>query len=447
MTSSADTISSLLILSLGSAQLLVGCFFFYLFESEFFSKADVSFFKKWGISYFFTAIGLILTCFTESTSLTLLIFCHNLLLLGLVMKFSALREMAGRPSYFYECASVIFLACLIGVSSSNFGVTISPYYLATVSFLISAIGLGIAWAAKNAFTFKSPYKTILSINFLALALLHLTRAIVIISHPVAFREDNLINTVTYTSGLIFCLVGAFSVIGLGYEKLTHARLSKENRKYHSFETTMLGALNKIAHARSLETGAHTVRTQHTAQLISIRLKEMGLHQDRITDDFIQFIFLAAPLHDIGKIAIPDAIIHKPGKLTEEEWEIMKTHASTGEDILNSVEAELESKTDSDLLLEIARNIAGGHHEKWNGTGYPKGLKGKQIPIEARIMSIADQYDALLSVRCYKKAWLPEDALNEIIDGSGTFFDPEVVAAFMKEIHSINQIYLKYADNA
>ena len=98
-----------------------------------------------------------------------------------------------------------------------------------------------------------------------------------------------------------------------------------------------------------------------------------------------------------------------------------------------------------MLLTIARNIAANHHEKWNGTGYPKGLKGKEIPIEARIMSIADQYDALVSKRSYKKAWLPEEAFNEIVDGSGTFFDPEVVVAFMKEINSINQIYLKYAD--
>ena len=440
-----NTFSSLLVCSLALMQLLAGCFFFYFFKIERLSRKEINFFKQWGLSYILTSIGLALTGMTNVTAISLSIFSHILFFSGMALKLSSLLKMANRNGRFYELMSVIFITCLYGVGTSHFNGVISQNYLVMISVMLGLLGLGIAWAATKAFDFESSFKKILSINFFIFAVLHFVRAAVILNstNPIEIRADNLTNLITYMTGVIVCLFGVFAVIGIGYEMLMRKKFTKTISRHHDFEHTMLAALNKIAHARSTETGAHALRTQHTTQLIAIRLKEMGLHQERLTQDFIKYIFLAAPLHDIGKIAIPDQIIHKPGKLTEEEWEVMKSHAAIGADILNTVKADSDS--DSHMLLEIARNIAASHHEKWNGTGYPRGLKGNEIPIEARIMSIADQYDALLSKRSYKEAWLQEDALNEIIDGSGTFFDPEVVAAFMKEVHSINQIYLKYTD--
>ena len=444
-----NTLSSLLVCSLAVIQLLAGGFFFYFFNIERLSRKEINFFKQWGLSYILTSIGLALTAMADGATLSLAILSHILFFSGMALKLSSLLKMANRNGRFYESMIVIFITCLYGAGMSHSNGVISQTYLAIISVLLGLFGLGIAWAANKAFDFKSSFKKILSINFFIFALLHFVRAAVILTstNPIAIRADNLTNLITYMTGVIVCLFGVFAVIGIGYEMLMRKKFTKTINRHHDFEHTMLAALNKIAHARSTETGAHTLRTQHTTQLIAIRLKEMGLHQERLTQDFIKYIFLAAPLHDIGKIAIPDQIIHKPGKLTEEEWELMKSHAAIGADILNTVKADADADADADahMLLEIARNIAASHHEKWNGTGYPRGLKGNEIPIEARIMSIADQYDALLSKRSYKEAWLQEDALNEIIDGSGTFFDPEVVAAFMKEVNSINQIYLKYTD--
>ena len=136
------------------------------------------------------------------------------------------------------------------------------------------------------------------------------------------------------------------------------------------------------------------------------------------------MFVAAPLHDVGKVGIPDSILLKPGKLTESEWTVMKTHALIGENVLLSAADEAGSAD-----LKIAGDLAGGHHEKWNGTGYPRALAGEAIPLSARIMAIADVYDALTSSRVYKSAWSHAEAKSEIASLSGTQFDPQVVKAF------------------
>jgi HD-GYP domain-containing protein (c-di-GMP phosphodiesterase class II) len=148
------------------------------------------------------------------------------------------------------------------------------------------------------------------------------------------------------------------------------------------------------------------------------------HASQLDDETIEAMFLAAPLHDVGKVGIPDSILLKPGKLTESEWTTMKTHALIGENVLLSAADETDSND-----LKIAGDLAGGHHEKWNGTGYPRALAGEAIPLSARIMAIADVYDALTSSRVYKSAWSHEEAKSEIASLSGTQFDPQVVEAF------------------
>ena len=185
------------------------------------------------------------------------------------------------------------------------------------------------------------------------------------------------------------------------------------------------------------------------ELVESRSKESGLHVKRVAlytelfcqlldmnEDRCELIKRASPLHDIGKVGIPDAILHKPGKLTPEEWEIMKTHAQLGQDMLSG----------SDLaLFQIGATIAGNHHEKWNGTGYPRGLKGDAIPLEGRIVALADVFDALGSDRCYKQAWPLEQVLALIRAEKGEHFDPLLVDLMLANLEKFLEIREQYKD--
>ena len=146
----------------------------------------------------------------------------------------------------------------------------------------------------------------------------------------------------------------------------------------------------------------------------------------LSEDYIRNVMLAAPMHDIGKIKIPDSILNKPGKLTAEEFEIMKKHAAYGGDIIKKTITNVEEKA----YCDVAYNIARYHHERYDGKGYPDGLKGTDIPLEARIMALADVYDALVSKRVYKDAFPKEKAIQIIEEGSGTQFDPALVPIFL-----------------
>jgi response regulator RpfG family c-di-GMP phosphodiesterase len=171
--------------------------------------------------------------------------------------------------------------------------------------------------------------------------------------------------------------------------------------------------------------------------------EMGHYKKELSDEMIKLLFKAAPLHDIGKVGIPDSILHKPGKLNDEEWQVMKTHATIGRAILAS--AELETHGGSGVVT-IAMQIAGDHHEKWDGSGYPSGLKGEEIALPARIMALADVFDALMSKRVYNAAWSYEDVVSEIVSQRGTHFDPLVVDAFMMDRARFLAIHAQYKDD-
>jgi HD-GYP domain-containing protein (c-di-GMP phosphodiesterase class II) len=174
-----------------------------------------------------------------------------------------------------------------------------------------------------------------------------------------------------------------------------------------------------------------------------QLKKNGKHLDVLTDSYIEDVVNSAPLHDIGKIKIPDSILNKPGKLTDEEYEIMKTHTTAGKKILEKAIDTMEG----DNYLKEARNMAAYHHERWDGKGYPEGLHGEVIPLSARIMAIADVFDALTSPRIYKPAFPLAKALDIITDGSGTQFDPKCVEAFMDSLSEAKVILKKYNENA
>ncbi len=206
---------------------------------------------------------------------------------------------------------------------------------------------------------------------------------------------------------------------------------------------MLSSLNALSLARDNETGNHVIRTQFYVKAIATRLFKMGKYPEEINERTIELMFKAAPLHDIGKVGIPDAVLQKPGKLNDEEWIIMKTHTTIGERILSAAHTGSENRN---TVIDMAIQIAGGHHERWDGGGYPRGLKGDAIPLSARIMAIADVYDALVSKRVYKQAWSQEQALEEIIPKSGTQFDPVIIEAFVLEESHLNEIAKLHRDS-
>jgi HD-GYP domain-containing protein (c-di-GMP phosphodiesterase class II) len=211
------------------------------------------------------------------------------------------------------------------------------------------------------------------------------------------------------------------------------------------EAQFISTLTSLSKARDNETGNHTVRTKSYVRILAERLQQSPEFEAQIDSDYLEMIYDAAPLHDIGKIGIPDEILLKPGKLTAGEWKIMQTHATIGEEVLGTaLDAEYRSKQQT-LFLSIARDIAGCHHEKWDGSGYPRGLKGDEIPLAARLMSVADCYDALRSKRPYKEPWSHPEAMVELLNLKGTAFDPRVVDALVAEEGRCEEIFHKYGD--
>ena len=190
--------------------------------------------------------------------------------------------------------------------------------------------------------------------------------------------------------------------------------------------TIMGIAD-LVESRSGETGQHVKRTSSLVNKILLQARKKGLWTDVLTDDFIDCVTRAAPMHDLGKIVIPDAILNKPGKFTPDEFEVMKSHASAGGKIVHDIIGGVEDKD----YVDIASDIANFHHEKWNGKGYPTGKKGTEIPLSARIMAVADVFDALVSERCYKKPMSYEDAFALIEREAGEHFDPQVVELFLE----------------
>ncbi|HEX6572685.1 MAG TPA: HD domain-containing phosphohydrolase [Steroidobacteraceae bacterium] len=215
----------------------------------------------------------------------------------------------------------------------------------------------------------------------------------------------------------------------------------------------LHALAALAEARDNETGNHIVRTQHYVRALGRQLLRTGRYVDELCDGRLEKIVRAAPLHDIGKVAIPDHILLKPGALTPEEFVAMKRHAECGAEAIAEAIRRVSPDTAStganghDALefLRIAQEIAACHHEKWDGSGYPRGLAGASIPLSARLMALADVFDALTCRRVYKQAWPHEEILRVVCDDRGRHFDPEVVDAFIAIEPEFREISRRHPD--
>lgn len=200
------------------------------------------------------------------------------------------------------------------------------------------------------------------------------------------------------------------------------------------QSGMITFLAEVVENRDDNTGGHIRRTARYVELIAKELKRQERYSDILTDKYVADMVVAAPLHDIGKIHIPDAVLNKPGKLTEDEFEIMKGHTTAGEELLAHAKEELGESG----YLNTALEMAAYHHEWWNGKGYPYGISGSEIPLCARIMAVADVFDALTSKRCYKNAMPLEKAYAIIREESGTHFDPVVVEAFFAAVEDIEE---------
>jgi len=215
----------------------------------------------------------------------------------------------------------------------------------------------------------------------------------------------------------------------GWEKeIVEAQVRERTQQLADTQLEFIRQLGRAGEYRDNETGMHVVRMSKGCQSLALAAG--------YSKEFAELILLASPMHDVGKIGIPDRVLLKPGKLDADEWEIMKTHVDIGTEILSSDSAE---------IMKLARTIASTHHEKWNGSGYPNGLVGEDIPIQGRLAAICDVFDALTSERPYKKAWTVEDAAALIREESGSHFDPELATKFLEILPKIIEIRVAHAD--
>jgi putative two-component system response regulator len=219
-------------------------------------------------------------------------------------------------------------------------------------------------------------------------------------------------------------------------------VERRTREVIAIQDVAIQAMASLAETRDNETGNHIRRTQHYIKVLAEHLHDHPRFSHFLSNETIQLLFKSAPLHDIGKVGIPDHILLKPGRFTEEEFEIMKTHTTLGRDAIQHAEDALGIRAD---FLTLAKEIAYSHQEKWDGSGYPQGLAADNIPISARLMAVADVYDALISRRVYKPGMPHAQAVEIIRQGRGTHFDPDICDAFLTCVEQFQAIAARFAD--
>lgn len=219
-------------------------------------------------------------------------------------------------------------------------------------------------------------------------------------------------------------------------------VAERTKEVMAIQDVTILSMASLAETRDSDTGNHIRRTQYYVLALANKLKSHSRFSEFLTDENIRLLFKSAPLHDIGKVGIPDRILLKPGKLDPDEFEIMKTHTTLGRDALANAEKSLGTDV---AFLKMAKEIAYSHQEKWDGSGYPEGVGADDIPISARLMAVADVYDALISRRIYKDGMPHEHACRIIQEGSGSHFDPDIVEVFMHIHEEFKEIAQRYID--
>ena len=240
----------------------------------------------------------------------------------------------------------------------------------------------------------------------------------------------------YPESLISCLVPTFVIIGsyLNVENPLFTKLQAHNRE-------MVMGFATLVENRDGSTGGHIRRTTTYVKLLAEELQKRGMYKEQLTQDYIENLTIAAPMHDVGKIAIPDAILQKPGRLTDEEFAIMRTHAEKGGEIIKETFGHIGDGEYEKMAYEVARY----HHEKYDGGGYPEGLTGDEIPIGAQLVSLADVYDALISKRCYKPSFSYDTAYQMILDGECGIFNPRLLQCFIKKKNELEAMAEQFKD--
>lgn len=226
---------------------------------------------------------------------------------------------------------------------------------------------------------------------------------------------------------------------MAYDEL----LNQKMKELQDFQSVMIESFATLAEYRDPDTGEHITRTQNYVKALALDLRRHGHYLEELSDEAIELMYLSVPLHDIGKIGVPDDILLKPSRLTHEEFEVMKRHAELGHEAL----MRTREKIRDNAFLKYADDVAYTHQEKWDGTGYPRGLKGNEIPLVGRLMAVADVYDALISERIYKPALPHDEAMAYILDQAGTHFDPLVSESAARLADTFKNIAHTYEDTA
>ena len=208
---------------------------------------------------------------------------------------------------------------------------------------------------------------------------------------------------------------------------TQKEFAENQKKITCMQEHIISGLSNLIENRDMETGEHVARTSAYVKILAEAARKEGIYSDALTDHYIDLLCTIAPMHDIGKIVVSDQILKKPGRLTKEEFELMKQHASVGGKVVREVLNDIAEEE----YISFASDVSTYHHEKWDGTGYPKGLKEEQIPLAARIMAFADVFDALISERCYKKPIPYDEAIEIMKEENGSRFDPKLMEVFLK----------------
>lgn len=241
--------------------------------------------------------------------------------------------------------------------------------------------------------------------------------------------------IDYPTGVLEALTGVVNVSATALQSHWH------HEAFENAQDAIITALAKLAEYRDPETGSHLLRLKKYCSLMCLALAKTDEYKDIVTPEFAEDLVRSSPLHDIGKVGIPDAILKKPGRFTDDEFEVMKNHTRIGGDVLAAIYDQYPSQN----FIKCGMDIAYGHHEKWDGSGYPLGLQGKSIPLPARILALVDVYDALTCRRVYKVPFTREQTKNIISEGSGSHFDPDMVTTFLTIEPDFHHIAEQFAD--
>jgi response regulator RpfG family c-di-GMP phosphodiesterase len=259
-------------------------------------------------------------------------------------------------------------------------------------------------------------------------------------------------TLMSTTGTIISPLFPSMVLGGTFAVVAAAQLSFERRRADraSAEKTasrkmMIQSLLSLTETRDAETGQHSRRTQRNMRILAEELAKQPAYRSSLTPERIELLSSLAPLHDIGKVGVADRVLSKPAALTDDELAEIRKHPAFGRDVIDRAKAEMgDDEHDEDGVLELARELVYTHHEKWDGSGYPQGLRGENIPLVGRLMAVVDVYDATVTTRRYHPAMSHDDAVKVIVEGKGTHFDPTIVDAFVAVSASLRDSHARVA---